>query len=283
MAQDNPTNPFTQDPNHTSKDVQMPIQKARVLSAKGHPQQNGFHTVRIRVYGDEAPYLAPVVTPMPGSVWVPKEGTDVAVMFTQSGKPWVIGSWYALDRIEDGEVDLPEYEPGDIRVGNHTGSYVTVRDNGAIKIETGGLEPIDIDHQSGSVRMSTDQTIPGDDTYTLVNFDTVQDDPEDLFNTSTHSFTVLHAGQHRVEATVEVASAGQNNLYTVGMFADDTLVKRKRRQSVVNEPMSINVSTTRLFADDTDIDIRMRQDSGSNKIIDSSNVATEFTIERHGI
>jgi len=283
MAQDNPTNPFTRDANHTSKDVQMPIQKARVLSSKGHPEQNGFHTARIRVYGDEAPYLAPVITPMPGSVWVPKAGTDVAVVFTQSGKPWIIGSWYALDRIEDGEVDLPAYNPGDMRVGNHTGSHVTVRDSGTIKIETGGSEPINIDHQSASVRMSTDQTIPDNVVYTTVNFDTVQDDPEGLFNPSAHSFTVRHGGQHRVEATVEVEAAGQNNLYTVGMFANDTLIKRKRRQSTVNAPMSVSVSTTDRFEDDTDIEIRMRQDNGSDKIINSAPVATEFTIERHGI
>lgn len=283
MARDNPTNPFTQDPNHTSKDVQMPIAKARVVSAKGHPDQYGFHSVRIRIYGDESTFISPVLTPMIGSVWVPKEGTDVAVLFTQNDKPWVIGAWYALDRSEDGEIDIPGYVPGDIRLGNDTGSHITAEDSGRIHIETGGLQPIDIDHQSASVRMSSDQTIAGDDSYYRVNFDTVEDDPEDLFVPSENAITIRHGGQHRIDATVEIGSAGQNNRYTAAIFEGGQLIKRKNQQSAVNEELSITVATTRKFDDDTDIDIRMRQNSGSDKIINSSNVATEFAIERHGI
>lgn len=283
MTTQNPSNPFTRDSNHTQKDIPMPISKAKVMASKGHPEQFGFHTVKIRVYGDDAPYVAPVIAPMHGSVWVPKEGQDVAVVFGNSDKPFVIGAWYAIDRIEDGSVTLPSYEPGDIRLGNDSGSHVTVANDGSIKMSTGEFEPIDIDHQSGSVRMSTDQTIPGDDTYQIVDFDTEQDDPEELFNTTTHAFTVRHFGQHRVEATIEIESAGQNNRYTAALFADGTLVKRKNRQSAVNEPLSISVSTTRRFDDDTDIDVRVRQNSGADKTINSNNVATEFTIERHGI
>lgn len=283
MARNNPSNPYTRDPAHTAKDVALPVQKAKVMADGDHPEDDAFHTVKIRIYGDDAPYIAPVITPMFGSVWVPKEGTDVAVIFGDSNKPWVIGAWYPLDRVEDGEVDLPDYEAGDMRVGNHTGSHVTVRDNGAIKISTGDFEPIDIDHQSGSVRMSTDQVIPGDDTYTKVNFDTEQDDPEELFNPSTNQFTVRHEGQHRVESTVEIEAAGQNNRYTIAIFADGSVVKRKNKQSAVNEPMSINISTTRRFFDGTTLDIRMRDNSGSPKTINSDNVATEFSIERHGI
>lgn len=283
MGRSNTSNPHDSDQDVIHRQTNMSVQKARVVRSRGMPDGNGFHTVRIRIYGDEATYRAPVKTPMPGSVWIPKEDTDVAVIFSEADKPWVIGSWYAVDRVEDGEIFLPDYEPGDMRVGNDTESHVTISNDGSIKIETGALEPIDIDHQSGSVRMSTDQIIPGDDTYNIVEFDTEQDDPEQLFNTATHAFTVRHAGQHRVEATVEINSAGQNNRYTAAIFGDNTLVKRKNRQSAVNEPLSISVSTTRRFGDDTTLDIRVRQNSGSNKTIDSSNVATEFTIERHGI
>lgn len=134
MARDNPSNPFTQDPGHTQQDVPMPVQKAKVMAAPDHPDEDGFHTVRIRVYGDQATYMAPVLTPMFGSVWVPKKGQDVAVIFGSSDKPWVIGAWYPLDRVEDGEVDLPDYQPGDMRVGNESGAHVTVHDDGSVEI-----------------------------------------------------------------------------------------------------------------------------------------------------
>jgi len=142
MARNNSSNPYTQDPAHTQKDVQMAVSKARVVASKGHPDKNGFHTVRIRVYGDDATYVAPVTTPMFGCVWVPKAGTDVAVMFDEADKPWIIGSWYAIDRVEDGDVDLPDYDPGDIRIGNESDSHVTVKDDGRVIVNGGSTEPI---------------------------------------------------------------------------------------------------------------------------------------------
>lgn len=137
MARNNPSNPFTQDPQHTQKDIPMPISKARVLDAGDHPEDSAFHTVKIQVYGDQASYIAPVLAPMFGSVWIPKSGTDVAVIFGANDKPWVIGAWYPLDRVQNGEVDLPDYEEGDIRLGNESGAHVTVKDNGDVVIKSG--------------------------------------------------------------------------------------------------------------------------------------------------
>ena len=136
MGRKNTSNPHDADPDVFHKQTNMSVQKAEVLDARGMPEENGFHTVRIRIYGDQSPYTAPVITPMPGSVWIPKEGTDVAVIFSESDKPWVIGSWYAVDRVEDGEVLLPDYDPGNIRVGNRTGAHVTVTNDGDVRIES---------------------------------------------------------------------------------------------------------------------------------------------------
>jgi hypothetical protein len=71
-------------------------------------------------------------------VWLPEEGDDVAVLFSKEGKPWVVGSWYAADRLESGNVELPEYEEGDLRVGNSAGSHVTLKSNGDVEIEAAG-------------------------------------------------------------------------------------------------------------------------------------------------
>jgi hypothetical protein len=136
MGRGNTTNPHDTDPNRVRKQTPLSVQKARVVDANGMPDDNGFHTVRIKVYGDNAPYDAPVITPMHGSVWVPEPGTDVAVIFAEADKPWVVGAWYAVDRVDDGKVDLPDYEPGDIRMGNRTGAHVTVTKDGDVRIES---------------------------------------------------------------------------------------------------------------------------------------------------
>lgn len=264
--------------NLKRREVQQKSQDIDVVRATVMDTIPEIHSVRVNPRGDNAPFIAPVVTPIYGSQTLPDVGERVMVLFLTATSGIVLGSVYLIDGDDPPNIDI-----GSIRIGNDTGSHVTVRDNGAIKISTGSFQPIDIDHQSGSVRMSTDQVIPGDNTYTKVNFDTEQDDPEELFNPSTNQFIVRHEGQHRVESTVEIEAAGQNNRYTIAIFADGSPVKRKNKQSAVNEAMSINISTTRRFFDDTTLDIRMRDNSGSPKTINSDSVATEFSIERHGI
>lgn len=283
MARNNPSNPYTKEPNHTSKDVQMPIAKAKVVSVKGHPEQNGFHSARIKIYGDESTHLAPVLAPAPGSVWVPSKGTDVAVLFSQNDKPWVVGSWYALDRIEEGTVDLPAYRPGDIRMGNETGAHMTAHHDGSVSIKTPENQPVNIDHHSASMKMSADQNVSSDGTYHRIAFDTAEDDADDLFNPSDNSVTIRSDGLHDVLATVEVPDPGQNNRYTLAFFNNGTEFKRKSNQSVENDILSVDVRTTRTLSNGDVIDVRLKQDSGSAKTINSDFAATEFSIERHGI
>jgi hypothetical protein len=285
MGRKNTSNPHDADPDVFHKETNMSVQKARVMAVNGMPDDNGFHTVRIEVYGDDAPYTAPVITPMYGCVWVPEAGTDVAVIFSEADKPWVIGSWYAVDRVDENDIDIPDYEPGDIRIGNRSGSHVTVKKNGSIQVRTAEQQIVNIDHQSGTAYMGSDYTLPGDDLYYKLPFDTrdQNDDPEALFDATEKSYTVRDAGIHRIETTAEVASAGQNNSYQISVFKNDTEFKRRSRQSSVNEPLSLSVDTQRYFEEGDEIDIRMKQNSGSDKIVASERVTTEFSIARKGI
>jgi hypothetical protein len=135
MARNNPSNPHTRESEHTAKDVQQAITKARVKDVNTSAE-GGVHTVRVQPYGTNSSFIAPVLMPVQGCVWLPEQGTDVAVMFTKENKPWVIGSWYASDRINAGNVELPDYEEGDLRLGNSTGSHVTIKSDGDIIIDS---------------------------------------------------------------------------------------------------------------------------------------------------
>jgi hypothetical protein len=283
MTEKNPSNPYTSDPHHTSKEIQMPISRARVVDAKGMPEGDGFHTVRIKMYGDESTFLAPVLTPMAGSVWVPQKDSDVAVIFTQQDKPWVIGSWYALDRVESGDQLLPDYNVGDLRLGNHTGSHATIHNDGHITIATEGTHPINIDTQSAVVSRNTDQVISGSDTYNTIEWNSVEDGSVKLYNDTEYQYELLHDGKYNVSSTIEVESAGQNNLYTLALLRNEDVVKRVSRQSTVNEPLSISVSMTKILDADDTISVALRQDSGSNKTLNGNDVTNDFVINREGI
>lgn len=283
MARNNPSNPYTRDPAHTAQDVPMPVKKAKVMSAGDHPEDHAFHSVTIRVYGDNAPYVAPVITPMFGSVWVPKEGQDVAVIFGESDKPWVIGAWYPVDRVEDGAVELPDYEAGDIRLGNESGSHATIHDDGSISLATGDHQVIDIEHHSGTAYQSSDYIVTTTDNYELVPFDTKTSDPQNMFDESNYEFNVRHDGDYKIWGQVEMDPAVDKTTYTLAIFVNGVEVKRKRQQGGKDAPLSVEVREFgKLDAGDT-VDARFKTDATADVTLHGSEAGTDFRLERTGI
>jgi len=136
MGKDNPMNPHTRDENQTKREVTLPFTKARVEAAGSHPEDEAYHTVRVRIYGENHSRSAPVLPPTIGGAYVPRENEDVAVIFDSSNEPWVVGPWYAIDRVENSEVEMPEYEPGEVVLGNHTGANIRIDNNGDIHLNS---------------------------------------------------------------------------------------------------------------------------------------------------
>lgn len=256
-----------------NKSYDLDVVRARVLDVL--PE---IHAVRVNPRGDDAPFIAPVLTPNYGSSTLPQKDSRVSVLYITDNTAVVLGSVYLLD----GE-DPPTVAEDEIRFGNSSGSYISINQDGSISIRTEGNKPVNIDHQSATAIMSADQSIAGDDQYYIVDFDDVNDDPDDLFDPNKNGFVIKTEGQHNLSSTVEVTSAGQNNRYTLALYRNGQLMKRKSRQSAVNDVLSITVTTNRQFEDGDVIDVRFRQDSGTSKIINSNFNATEFYIQRKGI
>jgi hypothetical protein len=260
----------------------MPISKARVKSVNDSAN-GGLHTVKLSVYNSNTEEEAPVLMPTQGCVWLPKEGDDVAVMFSKEGKPWVIGSWYAVDRLDSGNVELPDYEEGDLRLGNSTGSHVTIESDGTINIVSVDNESINIDKQSAVVYHSTAQTIPNNDTYYKVEFDTIESDEEDLYDETNHQYVLKHDGDYRFTATLMFPTAGQNNRYTLAIFINGVEEKRRSFQSSVNAEMSLDVSLDKRLNAGDEISVYIKQNSGSDRDINGSSKTNDFILQRKGI
>lgn len=288
MPRGNPKNPHSTDEDAVQHAAPIPVLQARVESVDSHTgDQAPYHTATIRVYGDPSPYQATVVTPSRGDVNVPVEGEDVAVAFGPSGQPYIVGSWYAADKVSDGRVNLPDYEPGERIIGTpHNSSYIKIEKSGRIEMVTDGFQPVDIDHQSSSAYLDTDQSFTTTDPI-QVEFDTENNDPEDLFDPNTHEMTLRHDGSYNVKSTVEIVSAGQENLYTLYIYRNGSPIKHKNRQSSVNEPLSVDIDTDRrLDADDT-LAIYIEKTGGTQRTLNGANggedIACEFNIKRTGI
>lgn len=277
------------DEEQVRKAVPMPVQKAKVIQVPDHSHEEGeargYHQVYVKLYYDQSQERATVLTGKQGDVSLPEEGEDVYVLFGAADKPLVLGSFYPVDD-EYGDPNLenvPEYSEGDRIIGNGSGSYFGIRDDGSIEILTEGTKPVNIHFQASVTYLGTDQTVAGDDTYYIVQYDTKESDPEDLFDTSTHEFTPRHDGWYEAEASCEIPAAGQNNRYTLAIFVNGTLEKRKSRQSAVNQELSLDVKLNKELEADDVVDARIKQDSGSSKTIAGLSETTEFTIERKGI
>lgn len=284
MPKENATNPHTTNSSEVSRISSMPVQRATVVGVSGHQSADAsFHTARIRIYGDPSPYMATVLTPSRGDVAIPTEGDDVAVVFGESGQPFIIGYWYAADKVEDGTVDLPHYEPGERIIGTpHNDSHIAIREDGTIEIVTEDYERVDIDHQTAVAYLSTDQDIAGDDQYYRIDYDSVEDDQEELLD-QVGIFKTRHEGLYDVNATVAIPSPGQNVRYSLAIFINDSEEKRKSRQSAVNEELSLDVSTYKRLDEDDEVDVRLRHDRGSSSTVNGSQVTAEASISREGI
>lgn len=281
MTKQNVSNPFSRDETATQADVQQPIQRARVIDVDKHPD-TGYHKVDVVTHTEASPYTAHVLAPVIGCVWVPKEGQDVQVMFDAAEQPWVLGAWYPRDRVDEGSfIELPDYEPGDIRLGNDSGSHVTVYDDGVIDIKTDGQQEVNIDHQTALLHLSSDYTITTTDNYEQLPFDLIDDDGEGLKDGN--GFTVKAGGFHRIQLDIEIEAGGQGNLYTAAVFVNGVEEKRKIIQSTQNAPVSVDVNTLKDLNKGDTVTAQVKKDGSSDRIVTSNQAATAFHIQRSGI
>lgn len=279
MTKQNPSNPFSRDPNQTKKDVPMPFKKAKVIDVKGR-DENGFHVARVRVYGDRAPYDAPVLSPMEGCVWVPEKDSDVIVLFTDEDKPVVIGQWYAVDRVEEGDVDLPPYEPGDIRLGNSTGSHVTVENDGSIEIQTTGYEPVDIDVHASAAYLSSPQLIQAD-TFTKVEVDATDFDRTELFDATQNALVIKEDGVYDMRGKVRIEDPGQSNIVTVQVRRNGgSVLSQNTDHTTINVPIGIETTGYRELEAGDVIELYVEN---ANKDATVEPDFTELSVARQGV
>lgn len=279
MSKDNPQNPYTRDETATRADLPLPVQRATVIDA----QDNALHRATVQIYGTSTTENAAVLAPMYGSIWVPDEGTDVLVLYGADDTPYILGAWYAEDRVEGGYVDVPDYSAGDLRLGNNTGSHVTLSsEDNSIQIITEGNAPVDIDVQSAAVELSGTQTIPANDEWVKVEFDTIIDDNDNLWDDPNYEMEARFGGLYQIHADVLWPNAGSNKSYQLGVFLNGELIKQKFGQSATNKPLSMDVFTNELLDNGDRLDIRVQNNGNESRDIDGGPVTTEFSINRTG-
>lgn len=285
MPKSNPTNPHATNDADVEHVAPMPVQRATVEAVGSYDGERGAtHTARIRVYGDPSPYEATVLSPSRGDVNIPTEGDDVAVVFGANEQPFIIGFWYAANKVDDGRVNLPEYEPGERVIGTPlNNSYFRIDKDGTITIRSDGAAAINIDRNSFAAYTNTAQSIAGDDQFYKVQFDVEEDDPENLFNPSSYDATLKHDGLYEVGGTIAFPTPGQNNRYSIAIFVNGSQEKRTSFQSTVNNEISLSVELHAKLDEGDVLDIRVRHDRGSPSSINGSKITSSFSAERQGI
>lgn len=269
----NNSNPHKLDADRVRREgIDSYVSRATVLD-----RLPSIHSVRVNPRDENSPFVAPVLTPNTNSYALPSEGSRVMLLYITDGQPIVLGGIYLLDGDSP-----PDTADDDYVIGNESGSSMTVHEDGHISLVTEGVEKVDIDHQSASVFLDTDQIVSSNG-YTKIEFDSIEDDKEGLFRPDTYDIQTRSEGLHKVSASIEIPAAGQNNSYSLAIFVNGVENKRVTRQSAINEPLSLQVITqVRLDANDV-IDIRLSNNSGSDKTVLGSGVTTEFDVQRAGI
>lgn len=132
----NNSNPF--DLNREAvrnKGYQQDVVRAEVLEVLP-----ASHAVRVKPRGEAIPIIAPVLTLMEGSYTLPKEGQRVLLLYVTDNTPVVIGSMYLSDGVQP-----PDLDKQDIRIGNGSGSHITIESNGDVRIQSNDDSSVYID------------------------------------------------------------------------------------------------------------------------------------------
>jgi len=264
MGTDNPMNPYTNDEEETRRAVAPPIAKAKVVEVYPTDEESGdlgYHTVRVRVYGEDSTFQAPVLTPMFGDANLPPVDTDVAVAYGPNEKPWVVGAWYRANG--DGP---PDHQAGERIIGHPlTGSSIKFDANGDIVLDA----ERDVIGASGFSGDHADLTnVQRDQHHTRYSNEEAQDTVASLLNGGSNVSTTYNDGadtltidtsalnQEEVEDTVaSLFSAGDN----LTAFYDDA-----------NSNYTLNVTDN--WVDESGDTMSGTLDMGFNQIVDTNSI-----------
>jgi hypothetical protein len=275
----NPSNPADINTEEVRDVSPKAFERARVLDVDG--DTDGAHTATIKLYDSGSQTVAPILTSAFGDVSLPAEDTDVIVMFGENDQELIIGSWYPPDRVVRGQITLPDYNAGDRVVGNGSGSVVRIYDDGTIDLTTEGTKPLNTDHQSASAYLDSAQTITANSEQ-RVEFNAVSHNSEGLYDTSTYETVLLNDGEYEIKSTVEIAAAGQGNTYTLRIYHNSTVIKRSYRQSSVDDPLTLRVSTNAILSAGDSIYVTLENGSNKDRTLNGDDIGTEFDIRRIG-
>lgn len=172
----NTTNEHDTNDGEVAAKMPLPIQRCRVTAARDS-QDDGLHRVSVRPYGGSSAEEAVVLTPMIGSVTVPEQGDDVLVIYGEDDTPFVLGAWYALDRLVDGDLPLPDYDAGDLVLGTKNGAITVTKEGRVESTDTAAfdahLSTTQPDAQAG-LYANVIENVNVNDSFTKVDDSTVE-------------------------------------------------------------------------------------------------------------
>jgi hypothetical protein len=180
------------------------------------------HAVRVNPRGDNAPVVAPVLTPTYGSQTLPDAGERVMLLYVAENTPICLGSIYLLD----GE-QPPNDKGGDLRIGNGE-EFIRFNEDGGIDSSTdlGGSYDDEAaqDAVADLITGGANVSVTYDDTNNTLTVDTSALDEEEVEDTVSTLLTggtsvSLNYDDANDTLTIDGFSGSHNDLTDVG--ADD--------------------------------------------------------------
>ena len=123
-----------------------------VTNAREHKTGDSIsHHVEVQSNFFEESMIAPVIATQVGDIYIPREGDRVLIGYRSSGQPIVLGTHYA------GAYSLPEYKPGERRIGHpESSAFIRLKKNGEVRVES-HKNAVVLFRDDGSVAMADEQ------------------------------------------------------------------------------------------------------------------------------
>lgn len=137
-------------PSHTQSPAALAgLEVMDVTGAREHKLGDSIsHHVEVQSNFFKESMVAPVAVTQVGDIYIPQEGDRVLVGYRSSGQPIVLGTHY------NGGYTLPEYKPGERRIGHPaSNAFIRLKQNGEVRIES-HEEAVILFRDNGSVAMT---------------------------------------------------------------------------------------------------------------------------------
>lgn len=149
-------------------------------------------------------------------------------------------------------------------------------------IPTAKVDKISVSEVYAKIYLSTTQTVSGDDVWYDVDFDAIEHDDFDGYDTEAGEYVIQESGVYLLAVKVEAAGIGMGNYLACRAVVNGEVISRHFTHAGADSTVSSSTSSADYFEEGDTIDTQVKQDSGGSVDLETGKMATYAHLAKIG-